>query len=107
MHSYKYSIICLQGCIPHRSVEGIPPSWLLAESESGYINTHIFHKWLTNVFIPHCGRERPVVLLMDNHDSHVSISTVEAARANGVILVGLPGHTTHLLQPLDVKVHTI
>ena len=41
---------------------------------------------------------------MDNHDSHVSIETVQAALDNEIVLAGLPTHTTHILQPLDVKV---
>ncbi|XP_053398418.1 uncharacterized protein LOC123557736 [Mercenaria mercenaria] len=41
---------------------------------------------------------------MDNHDSHITLPLVEAAKENNVILIGLPGHTTHILQPLDVKI---
>jgi hypothetical protein len=41
---------------------------------------------------------------MDNHDSHISKGIVEAAIENDVVLVGLPSHTTHILQPLDVHV---
>ncbi|WAR31530.1 hypothetical protein MAR_034072 [Mya arenaria] len=79
---------------------GVPESWLFTSRESGYINTNMFHQWLMQIFIPYCVKDRSVLLLMVNHDSHVSISTLEGAIANGVILVGLPGHTTHLLQPL-------
>ncbi|XP_052767920.1 uncharacterized protein LOC128208401 [Mya arenaria] len=98
------TLMIFPGSIPHRTIEGVPESWLFTSSESGYINTNIFHQWLMQIFIPNCGKDRPVLLLMDNHDSHVSISTLDAAIANGVILVSLPGHTTHLLQPLEVKV---
>ena len=48
-----------------------------------------------------------MVLTMDNHDNHISIKTIEAAMANDIILVGFPGRTTHLLQPLDVKVKCV
>ncbi|XP_053381705.1 uncharacterized protein LOC123536821 [Mercenaria mercenaria] len=62
-----------------------------------------FQFWI-KAFLPNCGRARPVLLLMDNHDSHISLPLIEKARTEGVILVGLPSHTTHFLQPLDVRV---
>lgn len=38
---------------------------------------------------------------MDNHCSHVSLQVVNAARENGAVIVALPPHTSHQLQPLD------
>lgn len=35
---------------------------------------------------------------------HISIELIEFARENGVHLLCLPAHTTHILQPLDVGV---
>ncbi|XP_052783979.1 uncharacterized protein LOC128219880 [Mya arenaria] len=85
---------------PHRTYrEGVPVS------DTGYVNTEIFCQWFLRGFIPNCGKERPVVLLMDNHDSHISLPLIQAARANDIVLVGLPSHTTHLLQPLDVHIN--
>ncbi|MES9880234.1 MAG: hypothetical protein ABW185_05060 [Sedimenticola sp.] len=78
---------------------------MFAHSESGYMDGELFQSWLFKIFIPNCGRERPVVLILDNHDSHVTLPLVETAKENNVVIVGLPGHTTHFLQPLDVKVH--
>ena len=85
----------------------MPPTWLFTASDSGFINSDIFYQWFTKCFIPHCGKARPVLLVMDNHDSHVSIETVQAALDNEMVLVGLPAHTTHILQPLDVKVRCL
>ena len=47
---------------------------------------------------------RPVLLIEDGHSSHVSIKLIELARKNGVHLLCLPAHTTHILPPLDVGV---
>ncbi|XP_053382064.1 uncharacterized protein LOC123532137 [Mercenaria mercenaria] len=99
------TMIIYQGSLPHRKYnDSIPDSWGFATSENGYMDTQLFQRWFTKMFIPHCGRERPVVLLMDNCDAHISGDVVEAAIANDIVLVGLPGHTTHILQPLDVKI---
>jgi len=46
----------------------------------------------------------PVILVLENHVSH-SLPLIECARQNQIVIVGLPSHTTHLLQPLDVHVN--
>ncbi|WAR18362.1 hypothetical protein MAR_000200 [Mya arenaria] len=97
------SLVIFQDCVPHRKIEDVPESWLFAASDSGFLNTDIFHQWFVKCFIPHCAKARPVLLTMDNHGSHVSI-TIKAAIENDVVLMGFPGQTTHILQPLDVKV---
>lgn len=59
---------------------------------SGWMNADIFVKFLQH-FIKHtnCSTENPALLLLDNHESHLSIA-------------GLPPHCTHKLQPLDRSV---
>jgi hypothetical protein len=50
-------------------------------------------------------KENKVLLLLDGHTSHSkNLAAIELARANGVIILQLPGHTTHRLQPLDVSI---
>jgi hypothetical protein len=44
----------------------------------------------------------PRLLLLDGHRSHYSLKFVRYARHNNIILVSYPGHSTHLLQPLDL-----
>jgi len=46
-----------------------------------------------------------VVLVMDSHDAHISADLIHAARENEVVFVGLPSHTTHLLQLFDVHIN--
>ena len=47
---------------------------------TGYIDKELFSVWFEKVFLKHCGRSRPVVLLMDNHDSHYSLDLLEKAK---------------------------
>ena len=42
------------------------------------------------------------LLIVDGHSSHVNMAFVDWADQNGIILLILPPHTTHRLQPLDV-----
>lgn len=52
----------------------------------------------------HASAERPTLLIMDNHSSHLSIKGLEFCKANGIIVLTLPPHTSHKLQPLDRSV---
>lgn len=68
----------------------------------GYIDSDLFEKWMKEVFIPNIGPERPVILILDNHGSHLNPFVTTTADRNGVIMFGLPSHCTSKLQPLDV-----
>ena len=43
------------------------------------------------------------MLIMDGHGSHTkNLDVIKKARENNVILISLPSHCTHKLQPLDI-----
>jgi hypothetical protein len=50
-------------------------------------------------------KERPVVLLLDNHDSHLSIAALDYRKENGVSVLSFRPHCSHKLQPLDGSVY--
>ena len=54
-------------------------------------------------FIYHvkCSVDQPVLLLLDNNESHASIKAITFAKENGIIMVTFPPHASHKLQPLD------
>ena len=45
---------------------------------------------------------QPRFLLMDGHRTHYSLKMIRYAVENNIIMMSYPGHSTHLLQPLDV-----
>lgn len=49
-------------------------------------------------------KENLVLLLVDNHESHINIDVIYHARENGVIILTFPPHCSHRLQPLDISV---
>lgn len=49
-------------------------------------------------------KERPVIVLMDKHESHISVPAIRIAQENGIILVTLNPYTSNKLQPLDKSV---
>ena len=81
-----------------------PDDALYAKSESGWIDTELFITWFKQIFLKFAVPQRPLLLLIDGHKSHMGLELVDLCRENNVILFCLPPHTTHALQPLDVSV---
>ena len=81
-----------------------PDDALYGKSESGYVDSELFIKWMEKIFLKFAVPERPIILFVDGHKSHLNLDVVDMARNNDVILFCLPPHTTHALQPLDVAV---
>lgn len=49
-------------------------------------------------------KERPTIITMDNHESHISYEALELARENNIRVITLPPHTSNKTQPLDRSV---
>lgn len=82
---------------------GAPPGSLVEISESGYITSVLFLKWLQHfIDVVKPTSEKKVVLVLDGHTTHSkNLEAIDLARNHGVIMLQLPGHTTHRVQPLD------
>jgi hypothetical protein len=51
-----------------------------------------------------CNPDRPRLLIIDGHNSHTTLRFLEYAESHNIIVLCLPPHTTHRLQPCDVGV---
>ena len=83
---------------------GGPIGTRFSVSPNGWMTGPNFIDWLKSLFIPSLPAERPVLLILDGHASHVSYEVRIIGRDNEVHLLKLPPHLTHLLQPLDLSV---
>ena len=85
--------------------DGMPPgSKLFMSQKSAYITSEIFLEWLKTHFVPRKPAGK-VVLLLDGHATHCnSVEMLEYANQNEIILISMPSHTSHYLQPLDRSV---
>lgn len=45
-----------------------------------------------------------LLFVIDGYGSHVQFNTLQLFRENDIIVIALPAHTSHVLQPLDVSV---
>ena len=74
-------------------------------SQNGWSNNAIGLMWLQKVFERYTKPKRTTqkrLLIVDGHSSHVNMAFIDWADQHGIILLILPPHTTHRLQPLDV-----
>nr|XP_026484877.1 uncharacterized protein LOC113392594 [Vanessa tameamea] len=86
--------------------DGAPPGTIFEfNPDSGFINKEIFTLWLKHfVETVKPTPEKKVLLVLDGHTSHTkNLEAITYAKAHNVILLSLPAHTTHKLQPLDVS----
>ena len=76
-----------------------------ASSANGWSSNAFGLDWLRRVFerytAPTAGHRRRL-LLVDGHNSHMNLQFVEECDKLRIILIILPPHSTHRLQPLDV-----
>ena len=83
-----------------------PVSSIGAATKSGWINDDIWYQCLEHfVTQTSSSKEKPNLLIIDNHSSHINYKSVEMADKNGVVLSTIWSHTSHKLQPLDVFVY--
>lgn len=78
-----------QGCIG----TSYPSRWITSESFLKF--TKHFHNHVRST------KDHPCLLVLDNHESHLSIEVINFCKENGIVMLSFPPHTSHRLQPLD------
>ncbi|XP_047127267.1 tigger transposable element-derived protein 6-like [Hydra vulgaris] len=85
-------------------MDAAPPSSIAVCHPSGWMQSDIFVTWFMH-FVKYANpiKHDPVLLILDGHKTHTSnLKVINLARQNNVILLCLPPHCSHRLQPLDV-----
>ena len=84
---------------------GASPGTMIRMSDKGYVNKHVFLEYMVcwlRFLRTHKLLDRPHILLLDSHGSHVyNIRFLELMRANDISVLAIPAHCTHVLQPCD------
>lgn len=70
-----------------------PSGWMQDETFMSFLDHFKKH---TNVSPAH-----KVLLVVDNHSSHIHINALDFCKDNGIVLLSFPPHCSHRLQPLD------
>ena len=86
------------------------PGTTYAATANGWMERSTFDGWFAK-FVLHVeghrgvdanGQPLAVILILDGHDSHISLEAVLVAESKRIVLIQLPAHTSHRTQPLDV-----
>ena len=78
----------------------------MGRSESGWMDSELFRHWLLTCFIPALDSrcvKRPVILFVDGHSTHISLEASNICVENGIELYCLLEHSSHIMQPLDLR----
>ncbi|XP_051158509.1 uncharacterized protein LOC127279895 [Leptopilina boulardi] len=88
-----------------KCLNGKPEGAWAEFNDNGWIDSGIFTRWFKEfIKFTKCTEKSPVLLILDGHASHVkNLNVIDLAQENGVIILCLPPHCTHRLQPLDVS----
>lgn len=72
---------------------------------SGWMQDEAFIKFLEH-FKKHTNASpsHKVLLVLDNHSSHIHIDALDFCKTNGIVMLSFPPHCSHKLQPLDRSV---
>jgi hypothetical protein len=75
-------------------------------NKSGWMTGDDFLLFMEH-FIKHTRvtKDRPMLLLLENHQSHLAVKVFDLAKENWVVLLSFPPHTSHKLQTLDRSVY--
>jgi imidazoleglycerol phosphate dehydratase HisB len=81
----------------------------MAMQPERWITAFLFSQWISHFIksLESRGGVSPTnrhLLIVDGHNSHVTLEVVHKAMGVGLDLLTLPSHTSHRLQPLDVSV---
>ena len=88
-------------------VDRYEPGAQMVAQKNGWINEAIFCEWLDHFedSVPGgVSPEKKYLLLVDGHNSHITLDVVTKATSYGIDIALLPPHTSHKLQPLDISI---
>src|SRR5579871_6832382 len=88
-------------------VKELPEGWHVSCNSKGWTSNEHGVAWLKKCFEPATrdkADDKFRLLICDGHDSHISAEFLRHCIANRIVLMLLPPHCSHLMQPLDVGV---
>ena len=75
--------------------------------QNAWMTRWLFESWISHFLEylksgPGIDHSKRHLLILDGHNSHVTLEVVKISMQFGLDIVSLPSHTSHALQPLDV-----
>jgi hypothetical protein len=88
---------------------GLPRNWVITVSPTGWTNNDVALAWLKHfdAYTKATSAGAYRLLIIDGHKSHCSIEFQDYCKENKIIVLCMPPHSSHLLQPLDVVPYSL
>ena len=87
--------------------DSLPQSNYMLMREVAGVDSDIFYEWVRSFILETSflhARGKKMLLIFDGYGSHWTYRVLRLFKDNGIVIVSLPSHTSHVLQPLDVGV---
>jgi hypothetical protein len=82
----------------------LPEGFIPLAHKSGWMTAEFFLVSLKHLQKQiNCSSQYPILLIMDNHVSHISYPIVKFAKENGIVLFTLPPHTSHVFWVAEAR----
>ncbi len=80
----------MQRCVNSVKTQDGPKGSSWTYQQKAWMEDELVIGWFQRVFLKQCGEERPQLLLLDCHHSHETLSLLEAAKAENIIIMAIP-----------------
>ncbi len=67
-----------------------PDDALYAKSDSGWVDTDLFLSWLRRLFLQYAVAQRPLLLIVYGHKSHINIDAIDFCCGNQIFALSSP-----------------
>ncbi len=85
-------------------IKDAPFGTILGISNNGWSTSECFFTWMKHFKeYANPSEDNPVLLILDNHDTHINLELIEYCNTNHIEILSIPPHTSHRLQPLDIS----
>lgn len=88
---------------------GLPSTWKIKTTANGWTDNQTSLEWIKHfnehTLVRRVGAWR--MLILDGHESHLSVEFEAYCAENNIITLCLPSHSSHLTQPLDVGCYSV
>jgi DDE superfamily endonuclease/helix-turn-helix, Psq domain len=86
-------------------LDDAPEGSLGLANPTGWMNAELYLEVLKHIKAhTNPSVDNKILLLIDNHESHISLPAIQYCLENGIELLSFPPHCSHKMQPLDVAV---
>lgn len=90
---------------PRAVIQTMPNEFKYTSTQRGWMTSASFLEYMSQTFslwLDEMNIQRPVIVFVDGHSSHLSLELSLFCSENGIVLIALHPNATNIIQPMDV-----